>query len=153
MAVSFECQTVVDAAVDVLFDLSLSIDAHLASMSESRERAVAGVTSGMIGVGERVTWKAKHFGMPFTMTSEIIELDRPHRFVDQQVKGPFRRFWHEHTFEPSPAWPVMIDRIEFEAPLGPLGRVAERLVLRSYLRKLIEQRNAFLKGAAEGVGS
>ena len=62
-------------SLEELFDLSLDIDAHVASMSESKERAVAGVTTGRIGLGETVTWRARHFGVWFTMTSEISELD------------------------------------------------------------------------------
>lgn len=83
------------------------------------------------------------------MTSEIVEYDPPHFFVDQQQRGPFKRFRHEHRFESaSDGITVMIDRIDFEAPLGVLGRIAERAVLGRYLPKLIDQRNAFLVAAA-----
>ena len=102
---TFTLETRSSHAAEQLFDLSLSIDAHLGSMSDSGERAVAGVTSGQIGLGEEVTWRARHFGIWFTMTSRIVELDRPHRFVDEQVKGPFRSFVHEHSFTPSPGVP------------------------------------------------
>jgi ligand-binding SRPBCC domain-containing protein len=153
VAVSFECRTQIAAAVETVFDLSLSIDAHVASMRGSGERAVDGVTSGAIGLGEQVTWRAKHFGLPFTMTSKIVELDRPVRFVDEQVRGPFRQFRHEHCFEGADDTCVMIDRIRFAAPLGPLGWLAERLVLGAYLPKLIAQRNDFLKAAAESSGA
>ena len=129
MAVSFECRTEIAAAVETVFDLSLSIDAHVASMRGSGERAVDGITSGSIGLGEQVTWRAKHFGLPFTMTSKIVELERPVRFVDEQVRGPFRHFRHEHCFEGADDTCVMIDRVRFGAPLGPLGWLAERLVL------------------------
>lgn len=67
-------------------------------MSDSNERAIDGVTTGHIGLGESVTWRARHFGTPFTMTSRVIELDRPRRFVDEQMRGPFRSFQHEHLF-------------------------------------------------------
>lgn len=60
---------------------------------------MGGVTAGRIGLGEEVTWRAVHFGLPFTMTSRVTELERPLRFVDEQVRGPFRSFRHEHRFE------------------------------------------------------
>ena len=149
MTVSFESRTVIDAPVERVFDLSLDIDAHVQSQARSREQAVDGVTSGTIGLGEQVTWRAVHFGIPFTMTSRVTELDRPNRFVDEQVSGPFRAFRHEHRFEQRDGATVMIDHLEFDAPLGPIGRVVERIVLGTYLRKLIEERGTFLKRIAE----
>jgi ligand-binding SRPBCC domain-containing protein len=151
MTVSFEVETIIDAPIDRVFDLSLDIDAHRASMSASNERAIGGVTTGRIGLGEHVTWRATHFGIPFTMTSAITELDRPTRFVDQQQRGPFRSFRHEHLFDQRAGRTVVLDRIEFQAPLGAIGRLVERIVLGGYLRQLIEVRNDFLKSEAEAA--
>ena len=149
MTVEFEIRTTIAAPVEAVFDLSLDIDAHMASMSDSNERAIAGVTSGLIGLGEEVTWRARHFGIPFTMTSRVTEFDRPNRFVDEQQRGPFRRFHHEHLFEPADGGTVMVDRISFDAPVGPIGRVVERLVLDRYLKKLIAQRGRHITAEAE----
>ncbi len=132
-----------------MWHLSLNIDEHLGSMSHSNERAVAGVTSGQIGPGESVTWSARHFGIRFRMTSSITEWDAPRRFVDEQTRGPFRTFHHEHTFVDMPgACSTMVDEITYAAPFGFLGRLAERLVLTRYLRRLILRRNEYLLIAA-----
>ncbi|MGX9348284.1 SRPBCC family protein [Microbacterium sp. KNMS] len=125
-----------------LFAVSLDVDAHVASMASSRERAIGGVTAGSIGLGETVTWRAWHFGVPWTMTSVITELEEGVRFVDEQMRGPFRRFRHVHVFEPHGAGSRMIDEIELASPV--LGAIAERLVLVPYLRRLIRRRNAHL---------
>ena len=109
------------------------------------------MTSGQIGLGEQVTWRARHFGIWFTMTSRIVELDRPHRFVDQQVKGPFRSFVHEHTFTPCPAGSVMVDTITLAAPV--FGRAAEAPLLVPYLRRLIRMRNEYLIAVLDGRAS
>jgi ligand-binding SRPBCC domain-containing protein len=88
--------------------------------------------------------------VPITTTSRITELERPTRFVDEQVRGPFRSFHHEHLFTPAGAGiTVMVDRVHFDAPLGVVGRLAELAVLDRYLQRLIDTRNAFLKDAAE----
>ncbi|PZE63147.1 SRPBCC family protein [Curtobacterium sp. MCBD17_021] len=126
------------------FALSLDIGAHLRSMAASGERAVAGRTSGTIGLGETVTWRARHLGVVWRMTSRITVLEAPCAFVDEQVRGPFARFRHEHRFEPTAEGTRMIDEVTFRAPLGVLGRVAEGLVLRRYLRTLIVERNRSL---------
>lgn len=142
MVTSFTLVTESQVDAAALFDVSLDIDAHMESMSQSRERAVAGVTSGRIGLGETVTWRARHFGVWFTMTSKITALERPRRFVDQQVKGPFKTFVHKHAFHDVPGGCRMVDTITVAAPI--LGVIAERLVLVPYLRRLILRRNAAL---------
>ena len=149
MAVSFECSTTSTLAPERLFDLARDVTAHTRSMSASRETAVAGVRSGLIGLGESVTWRAWHFGLPLRMTSRITAMTAPLSFTDEQTRGPFRFFTHEHLFQPHGTGTVMIDRVSFAAPLGILGRIVERLVLSAYLRRLIEQRNTFLGAVTE----
>ncbi|GAA1822764.1 SRPBCC family protein [Agromyces salentinus] len=142
MASTFSIITRTDLPVEQLFDASLSIDAHVDSMSQTGERAVGGVTSGSIGLGETVTWRARHFGVWFTMTSRITSLDRPHRFVDEQVTGPFRSFHHEHVFTRESGRTVVVDTLTIASPV--FGPLAERAVLVPYLRRLITRRNRFL---------
>ncbi|MDR6906057.1 ligand-binding SRPBCC domain-containing protein [Agromyces sp. 3263] len=149
MASSFTLVTRANAPVEQLFDVSLSIDEHVASMDRSGEQAVGGVVSGSIGLGESVTWRARHFGIWFTMTSRITSLERPHRFVDEQVRGPFRSFRHEHSFAPDAAATVMVDTLTIASPI--FGRLAERLVLVPYLRRLIRRRNAYLLAALDAT--
>ncbi len=145
MTSRFELVTRSAHSVERLFAVSLSIDEHLASMAHTGERAVAGVTSGGIGLGETVTWRARHVGIPFTMTVRITELEEPSRFVDEQVSGPFRLFRHEHRFERDGAGSVMTDALTIASPV--LGVLAERVVLVPYLRRLILRRNAHLLAA------
>ena len=146
MAVSFECVTSSPRSASDMFDLARDIDVHTASQSGSGERATGGVTGGLIGLGETVTWKARHFGLSLSLTSRVTEFDAPHRFVDEQTRGPFTSFRHEHLFEPTASGSVMTDRVQFTAPFGALGRLVEKLVLERYLRRLIEERGRFLAG-------
>ena len=149
MTVRFELETLIAAPPEAVFDASLDVDAHVASMADSGEEAVGGVTSGTMGLGETVTWRAKHFGVTWRMTSKITEIDPPRRFVDEQLRGPFQKFHHEHIFEPADGGTRMVDIIEFDAPLGILGDIAEKVILGSYLQKLIAERNDFLRDKLE----
>jgi ligand-binding SRPBCC domain-containing protein len=149
MASRFECETRVDAPIEAVFDLALTIDSHEASMARFNERAIGGVTSGQIDLGQEVTWRARHFGIHWTMTSRIVELERPTYFVDHQVRGPFSKFRHEHRFSAEDGATRMGDVVTFEAPLGPLGALAEVVFLRTYVQRLIDRRNRYLKQAAE----
>ena len=139
--------TSIPASAQRCFDLSLSVDAHAASMSRSGERIVGGVRSGAMRLGDSVTWRARHFGVPFTMTSHITELVAPSRFVDEQVSGPFAHWWHEHAFEERGAATMMTDTVEYASPLGPIGRLVDTLGLAQYMTRLLTERNRWLAHA------
>lgn len=142
--------TDIAAPQEACFLLSLSVDAHTASMGASGERAVAGVTSGVMRAGDTVTWEARHGGLPFRMTSKITEYERPLRFVDEQQRGPFAAWWHEHRFEATPTGTRMTDVARFRSPAGLVGRAVDALVLRRYLTRLLAERNAWIKAQLEG---
>jgi ligand-binding SRPBCC domain-containing protein len=146
---SFRLETVIAAPADDCFLLALSVDAHTESMSSAGERAIGGTTSGVMGPGDMVTWHARHFGIVFRMTSAITEYEYPGRFVDEQRRGPFRRWWHEHTFAAVDGGTRMVDLVKFASPLGPAGAIADRLVLDHYMPRLLRQRNAWLKSALD----
>src|SRR5260370_41522860 len=130
------------------FDLARDVELHQRSTAASRERAVAGVTSGLLGAGDEVTWEARHFGVRQRLTSRITEFDPPNRFVDEMVRGAFARFRHEHQFLLVPEGTEMVDIFDYTAPLGPLGRLADGLFLTRYMTTLLRERNAYLKRAA-----
>lgn len=137
--------TQIAAPVEVCFDLSRSIDLHLESMIASKERAVGGVTAGLISAGEEVSWEARHFGRVWRMTSRVTEFEPPRRFVDQMVRGPFAAFRHEHLFEPDGAGTRMIDVVTFGMPFG----LVLDLPVGLYLRRLLRRRNATIRREAE----
>ena len=141
--------TIIEAPTERCFDLSRSVDLHTASTSRTGERAIAGVTAGLIGLGQEVTWSGRHFGFRVTHTSRITALEFPKYFQDSMVRGMFRSFCHDHYFETSEGRTLMKDVLMFEAPLGLLGRAAERLVLQKHTRRLPERRNVSIRWAAE----
>ncbi|NUT53647.1 MAG: SRPBCC family protein [Saccharothrix sp.] len=146
----FEVVTAVAAPARLVFDVSLEVEVHTTSMAGSGERAVGGVTEGRLGPGDTVTWQARHFGVRWRMTSRISAFEPPRHFVDEQVRGPFRRWRHEHHFEPDgDRGTVMRDVVDFAAPLGPLGSLAELVALDRYLPRLIAVRNEHVKAIAE----
>ncbi len=145
-----ELITEVNSTIDICFDLSRSIELHSISTSKTNERAIEGKTSGLIGLGEYVTWQATHFGVRQKLTSKITAFERPYYFVDEQVKGAFKSIYHQHLFEQISENKVIIkDIFEFESPLGILGKLFNNLVLTSYLRKFLIERNKIVKEYAE----
>lgn len=144
-------ETKIAAPPERCFLLSLSVDLHMASTAGTGERAIAGVTHGLIGLGETVTWQGRHFGFLLKHQSLITKYEPPRHFQDVMVSGSFRSFEHDHFFElNSENGTRMRDELRFAAPLGPLGQLAEKLVLRHYLRGFLLDRNRFIRQIAEG---
>ncbi len=141
--------TDIDAPIERVFDLARDLDLHASSMAHTGEQAIAGRTTGRVEVGDMVTWRARHFGLWWSLTSRITAVEAPMRFEDVQERGPFAWFRHEHRFEAHGGLTRMHDHWEHRSPLGPLGRLVDRGVLGRYMRSLLVIRNEALKQAAE----
>lgn len=140
----------INAPVERVFDLARSIDLHQDSMSQYEEKAVAGRTSGLIEMGETVTWEATHFYVRQNLTSKITAFDRPKHFRDSMVSGAFERFDHDHYFETVGAAETLIrDFFDYDSPLGVLGNIADFLLVEAHLREMLEERNELIKRVAE----
>lgn len=142
-------ETKINAPVERVFDLARCIDLHAESMGRSEEKAVGGVTSGLINLGESVTWEAVHFGIRQNLTSSITAYDRPRHFRDSMVSGAFKRLDHDHFFVPVGPGTVMRDVFDYTSPLGFLGALADGLFLEGYMKRLLGERNAVIKRTAE----
>ena len=143
-------RTLIHAPIERCFDLSRDIDLHIRSTAQTGEVAVAGVTTGLISLGEEVTWEARHFGVRQRLTTRITAYDRPAYFRDSQVRGAFKRFDHDHRFETlSTGATLMRDIFDYESPLGLLGILADHVFLENYMRSLLKRRNSVLKEVAE----
>lgn len=153
MPVLIEVVTVVHAPPAVVFDLELDVDVHTASLAGSGETATTSTGRRQLRLGDEVTLRARHLGLRWQMTSRITACERPHRFVDEQVRGPFRALHHEHLFDDLPPGGTrMTDRLSITAPLGVVGEVVAHLVLAPYLRRLLRRRRSHVKAVAEGGG-
>jgi len=147
-----QLSTPIAAPPERVFDLARSVDAHQQSAGNTHERAVAGVTRGLIGMGDEVTWEARHFGLKQRLTVRVTEFERPRRFQDIMVSGAFKSMKHDHEFTGRPEGTLMMDRFEFESPFGILGWLADRLFLVNYMRRFLIGRNLVLKNLAESEG-
>jgi len=141
--------TFVAAPAERVFDLSRSVDLHRKSMAHTNEEAIAGTVSGLLGLDETVTWKAKHLFKTRIMRSRMTSMNRPLSFTDEMVEGDFKSLRHEHYFKSIGNGTLLIDLFHFESPYGGLGRLVNRLFLTDYLKKLLESRNDVIREYAE----
>jgi len=142
-------ETVIDALQERCFDCARDISLHCVTAAHTQEKAVAGVVAGKIGPGEWVTFEAVHFGIRQRLTAQVIEFDYPHRFTDETIQGAFQSMRHEHAFFAHPEGTLMRDTLTWVSPLGPLGVIADRLFLYSYLSRFLKRRNQQLKSHIE----
>ncbi|RVU91597.1 SRPBCC family protein [Flavobacterium columnare] len=137
------------APIEKVFDSNRDIDIHQQSASKTKEVAIAGITSGLINKNETVTWRGKHFGFYFTHQSIISEMNFPTYFVDEQLKGHFKSFKHQHFFEQKENYVVVTDIVTYETPFGIFGKLFDRFLLKNHLTNFILHRNRVLKKLAE----
>ncbi len=150
---TIELETLIPASTEVVFDLARNVEAHTASTSQTGERAIAGRTTGLLELGDSVTWQARHLGIRQRLTVQITAMNRPHYFEDRMLKGAFASMSHRHDFirTTGGASTLMKDSFTFRAPMGPQGRIGERVFLTAYMSKFLIQRNAQLKEIAEAA--
>ena len=140
-----ELFTEIKADKEIVFDLSRSIDLHQLSTAHTNEEAISGKTSGLIGMNESVTWRAKHFGIYQKLTSKITAFERPNYFVDEMQKGTFKEFQHQHLFQDFHGGTLMTDIFDYKSPLGFLGEIADKIFLQKYMTQLLKNRNRIVK--------
>ena|SRR5947209_95683 len=142
-------ETEIQAPIELCFDLARDVEIHCATTAQTQERIVAGKTSGLLELGDEVTFEGVHFGIKQRLSSKIVEYDRPYKFTDQMVSGVFKSLRHVHEFEAKETATLMRDTLEWESPLGFLGVVADRLAVEKHMRNFLLERNKQLKKIAE----
>jgi ligand-binding SRPBCC domain-containing protein len=145
-----QLETLIQAPIERVFDLSRSIDLHKLSTKGTKEEAIAGRTKGLIEIDETVTWRARHFGVYQNLTVKVTKMDRPYLFSDKMINGAFSSMEHNHIFERMGTGTKMTDVFEFSSPLGILGRLANFLFLKKYMTRFLINKNRELKNVAEG---
>ena len=138
-------ETRIAAPRERVFDLARHVEAHVATMPEERAEGA----TGLLELGDCVTFHQRQFGVPFSLTAEVTEMEPPRRFADEQLSGVFGSLVHEHTFEQRGEETVMGDDVRFTMPLGPRGRLGGP-VARRRLGRLVDYHATALKELAEG---
>ena len=141
--------TKIKAPKQIVFDASRNIDIHQKSASKTSEKAIAGITSGLINLNETVTWRGKHFGFYLTHKSRITAMTFNDYFVDEMERGKFKSFKHQHFFEEVNGFTIMKDKLEYETPFGIFGELFDILFLEKHMTQFLLERNKTLKEVSE----
>lgn len=143
-------ETVIAAPVERCFDLARDVETHVESAKFSGERIVPpGKTTGFLGLGDFVAFEGRHFGFKQRFVARITEVTPPRRFVDEMVEGAFKRLRHEHEFVVHAEGTLMRDVLEWESPLGFIGRIADALFVKRHMEWFVKTKQLNLKRIAE----
>lgn len=116
----FESNVIVAGRIEDIFDY-LTRPANLLALTPPAMKLVLVEAPEQLSLGSKVTIRTRRFGIPVRATSEVVVFEPPHRFVEEQRSGPFRRWVHAHSFEACDGGVTLKNRIDFETPGGLLG--------------------------------
>jgi len=98
-----------------------------------------------MGAGALIDYDLSLFGVRFGWRTLIEAFELDERFIDLQLKGPYRLWRHTHEFRDVPGGTLVRDRVEYELPLGVLGRAAHAVFVRRTLRNIFDYRAATME--------
>jgi ligand-binding SRPBCC domain-containing protein len=93
-----------------------------------------------MGRGTLIRYRLRVRGVPVSWLTEITEWQPPHRFVDEQRRGPYALWHHTHTFEADGDETIMRDVVRYRVGFGPLGALVGALVVRRDLEEIFDVR-------------
>lgn len=143
--------TEINAPIKSCFNISRDIDVHILSTTKTKEKAIAGRTSGLCQQGDFITWQAVHFGIRQKLTVEITQLKFPYFFEDKMIKGAFKSMNHKHFFEFKNNSTIMLDEFNYDVPYGLIGKLFNYFMLKKYMTKFLKTRNNVIKQIAENT--
>ncbi|QAS52111.1 SRPBCC family protein [Halobacillus litoralis] len=141
----------IQAPAKLCFDLARDVDIHTKTTGATKEKAVGGVTNGLLEEGDTVTWEATHFGIRQQLTAKVTFMEKPSQFNDVMVRGAFKSFIHTHRFVEKEGGTMMIDTFDYKSPLGVVGVIADKWFLEKYMTAFIISRAEELKKVAENI--
>jgi ligand-binding SRPBCC domain-containing protein len=95
--------------------------------------------------GAEIDYIIRWMGVPLKWKTNITEYQPPLRFVDEQARGPYSLWHHEHTFEETPEGVVIRDQVDYRLPLGVLGRMAHAALVKRQLLEIFRFRQSTIE--------
>lgn len=96
--------------------------------------------------GALIEYTIKVMGLRTRWTTLISEYDPPHKFVDEQLRGPYRLWHHTHSFEAVRGGTKIVDDVRYALPFGVFGRIAHALLVRRDLENIFKHRERIISG-------
>ena len=145
----FSKSTLIKASPERVFEFHLLPDAF-ERLVPPWENAKIIQKADVTKIGSRAIIEQKIFGLvPMQWVAEHTAYDPPRSFEDVQISGPFKTWRHRHIVEPHPEGAMLIDEIDFEAPMGFLGTIAAPVLILPKIEKMFDFRHEVTKDWCE----
>lgn len=141
--------TFIAAPLERVFDLNRCLTVQKQCLQQAGGEAISGTTTGLIRIGETVTWRMKRLFKVRQMTTRITELETNQFLRGEMVLGDFRQFHYAHYVKPANNGTILIDLLWYESPGGWFGRQLDRYYLYRLFGGLMQERAALIRDYAE----
>lgn len=142
-------ETSIKAPIQVVFDGARSIDVRLAANARLAEEVIDGPKSGLLQLGDEITWRSKHFGVCYHFNSKITKMKAPVYYRDEMLSSAFHSLKHDCLFEANGDLTVMKNVLRYKPTYGILGKIVNRFFLQQYLSKYLAAKNQIIKIVCE----
>lgn len=112
---------------------------------------IVGATDAPVRLGTRIRYRLRLNGIPLRWESVISAYEPGRMFADEQVRGPYRSWYHRHLFRPVEGGVEIEDLVDYELPLGVIGRLAHALIVRRQLRQIFDFRQERMRERFGGL--
>jgi ligand-binding SRPBCC domain-containing protein len=106
---------------------------------------ILAVTPEPIQEGTLISYSLRLHGIPLRWTSKMLEWEPPHKFVDQQLRGPYKLWHHEHRFEARDGGTLITDTVTLALPFGVLGQIAYKLRVHAEVNEIFAFRESKIR--------
>ena len=138
----YSCSMRIERPLEEVFQL-FSVPHNLEAITPAWLRfQIVPPEPGDLCEGARIHYRLRLRGIPLRWTSVISAWEPPHRFVDTQLRGPFRTWIHEHTFRRDGDATIVDDHVTYAAPLGFL---VERWLVKPDVERIFRFREQSLR--------
>ena len=138
------CEMIVPKPIDEVYEvfqdpynLAIITPPWLNFLVTSKERVT-------MRLGAKIDYRFKWMGLPMYWQTQITSYDPPRRFTDEALRSPYVFWRHLHTFEPVEGGTLVRDRVDYQIPLGPIGRLAHSLAVKANLIQIFTYRQTTL---------
>ena len=134
----------INAPIEKIFDFFSKPENLKKITPEKLSFKILTPTPIVMNKGTLIDYTIRLFKIPIHWRTVITDYDPPHKFVDQQLKGPYVFWHHTHTFEEKDGGVEMIDKVSYVIPMGLLGRFMHFIWIKNDLKKIFSHREKII---------
>ena len=138
----FRAEQVIDRPVDDVFAFFSQAENLQRLTPEWLHFKILNIDPNPVRQGTLIRYRLRWRVFPIYWTTRITVWEPPHRFVDEQLRGPYRFWRHEHRFVSEGSGTRIHDEVRYLLPFGALGRMVHRMQVRNDVESIFAYRHS-----------